>query len=123
MKTNSIWGLQEYLKDLGVRVDENMTVATEAAARAAVKELKAKTAAMYGDGPYARGWKKTRTGYGYVIYNEEYRLTHLLEYGHDVIGPDKKKHGRTQARPLIKPVEEETIKLFEDLTTKELNNL
>jgi len=123
MKTNSIWGLQEYLKDLGVEIDGKMTVVTEEAAKQAVSELKAKSAAEFGDGPYARGWSKKKTASGYVIYNKEYRLTHLLEKGHDIVGPDKKKHGRTPARPHIKPVEEATNKMVEDLMMKELDDL
>lgn len=124
MKKNNIFDIQEYLNELGVEVDECMAVATKEAAKTAVKELKAKSAAEFGDGEYSRGWTFKKTADGYVIYNKPaYRLTHLLEKGHDIVGPDKKKHGRTPARPHIKPVEESTEKLLEDLVMKELNNL
>lgn len=124
MKKNNIFDIQEYLNELGVEVDERMAVATKEAATTAVKELKAKSAAEFGEGEYSRGWTFKKTADGYVIYNKPaYRLTHLLEKGHDIVGPDKKKHGRTPARPHIKPVEESTEKLLEDLVMKELNNL
>lgn len=58
---------------------------------------------------YADSWyvdKKTKKYYGrIVVANKQYRLTHLLEKGHDVVR-NGRKVGRAKAQPHIKPVEE-----------------
>lgn len=33
-------------------------------------------------GNYAKGWKTKKVKGGYIVYNENYRLPHLLENGH-----------------------------------------
>lgn len=56
-------------------------------------------------GRYAKGWSVKKANGRAVIYNKEYRLTHLLENGHDVV-VNGKKVGHSPAHPHIKPVEE-----------------
>ena len=70
-------------------------------------------------GKYASGWTSKRTGEkAATVYNRNYRLTHLLEYGHAVArsGPHGKK--RVAGQPHIKPVEEwgkaEIVRRFEE---------
>lgn len=71
-------------------------------------------------GAYAKSWKVKSQDGGYVVYNEKhYRLTHLLENGHDVV-VNGKKVGRAKAYPHIKPAEESGIKEFEDKCKEEI---
>lgn len=98
-------------------VDAVVMLATKDAAKEAansvVKELKA-TSPKGKAAKYAKSWKAKAQDGGYVIYNEKhYRLTHLLENGHDVVVSGKKV-GRAKAYPHIKPAEEKGIKDFEN---------
>lgn len=71
---------------------------------------------------YAKSWKaKFLGGTEYVVYNEKhYRLTHLLENGHDLISHGKKV-GRVKAYPHIKKAETRAIEEYIDEVTKEVN--
>lgn len=73
-------------------------------------------------GSYRRGWRatlrKTRTSVLAQVYNDtDYQLTHLLEYGHDVIRKGK-KIGETDKYPHIADVNTWAIKSFEDALTE-----
>ena len=60
-----------------------------------------------GGGAYAKNWAVKRDKFGHAtVYNKAptYRLTHLLENGHDIIR-DGKKVGEAAAKPHIKAVE------------------
>ena len=63
-------------------------------------------------GKYAKSWtykeEKGFMGYPiYTIYNDKnYRLTHLLEYGHVIRDGTGRKVGEAGAKPHIKDVEE-----------------
>lgn len=92
--------------------EEISTQAVEEAAAETVRYLKANS--PKGDRKrqkYAKTWKADRnkhfTGayrWSMTVYNDKnYRLTHLLEYGHAKVGA---KGGRTQAIPHIAPAEE-----------------
>lgn len=82
------------------------------AANSVAKELKA-TSPKRPSAKYAKSWKVKNEGNDYIVYNEKhYRLTHLLENGHDVI-VNGKKVGRAKAYPHIKPAEQKGIALFE----------
>lgn len=85
----------------------NMTVQSviDTTARDAANKLKATSPHASGD--YAKNWAvKKQNGYA-VVYNKAptYRLTHLLENGHDVVR-NGEKVGHAPAQPHIKPVEE-----------------
>lgn len=80
----------------------------------------------YKDGDYAKSWtydknqiKSGRWIHSTVVYNKKhYRLTHLLENGHDLIR-NGKRYGYYKGNPHIKPardVAEE--KLFENMVSK-----
>lgn len=73
-------------------------------------------------GTYRRGWRatlrKTRTSVMAQVYNAtDYQLTHLLEYGHDVIR-NGKKVGEAKAYPHIEDVNTWAVKSFEDELTE-----
>lgn len=85
----------------------NMVVQStiDTTARDAANKLKATSPKSSGE--YARNWAvKKKNGYA-VVYNKAptYRLTHLLENGHDVVR-NGEKVGHAPAYPHIKPVEE-----------------
>lgn len=65
-------------------------------------------------GKYAKGWgvKESKTG-SWIVYNKKYyRLTHLLEKGHEIIVHGKALGRRTKAIEHIKPAEEKFSSLF-----------
>ena len=102
----------------GVTVD-NMKAAVDKVSKEAVRKLK--TTSPKRNGAYARSWaaKKTKQAnkwaYEKTVYNKDhYRLTHLLEKGHRVVGA---KNGRTwvDARPHIEKVEKKAV---EDLVNE-----
>ena len=102
----------------GVTVD-NMKAAVDKVSKEAVRKLK--TTSPKRNGAYARSWaaKKTKQAnkwaYEKTVYNKDhYRLTHLLEKGHRVVGA---KNGRTwvDARPHIEKVERKAV---EDLVNE-----
>ena len=72
----------------------------------ALKEIKVKSPIRTGD--YKKGWRKKKVDRGYVIYNQNYRLPHLVERD------TKNRAGRiTQGKPHIQPVEEKAIREME----------
>lgn len=96
----------------GVTV-ESMKAAVDKASKEAVRELKSSSPKR--SGAYAQGWtsKKAKLANKYAyektVYNKDhYRLTHLLEKGHRVVGA---KNGRTwvDARPHIEKVEKKAV--------------
>ena len=96
----------------GVTID-SMKAAVDKASKEAVRELKSSSPKR--TGAYAKGWsaKKTKQAnkwaYEKTVYNKDhYRLTHLLEKGHRVVGA---KNGRTwvDARPHIEKVEQKAV--------------
>jgi hypothetical protein len=115
MKTDSIHGLQEFLDQLGIDIDENMKVCTEMAAKGAVKQLKRSSRAAFGNGPYAKSWAKKKTRDGWVVYSRapHYRLTHLLENGHYVVDRNGVMRGYKEGKPHIKPIEELSMEYIE----------
>lgn len=105
--------LEEY-RDVSMSVLEE---GVNKASKEAVRELHQSSPKR--SGAYARGWavKKEKQDrywtYKKIVYNEKhYRLTHLLEKGHRVIGA---KNGRTwvDARPHIEKVEKKAVESFE----------
>lgn len=80
---------------------------SEEVAKEAVKKLKSVSPVGTGawKGHYARKWKAKKVDGKFVVYNEKYQLTHLLENGHDVVSHGKVA-GHVPGKPHIKPVEE-----------------
>ena len=97
--------LQEYSDEVTERVKEDV----RQVAKVCVKDIKNRAPRL--SGAYTKGWK-IKTAYEsasdirVIIYNsKEYRLTHLLEYGHA-----KVSGGRVEAIPHIRPAEQEAEK-------------
>ena len=96
----------------GVTVD-SMKAAVDKVSKEAVRELKGSSPRR--SGAYAKSWtsKKTKLtnkwAYEKTVYNKDhYRLTHLLEKGHKVVGA---KNGRARVDPIphIEKVEKKAV--------------
>ena len=110
--------LTEYKEDISEAV-ENVS---NRVGKEATNELKDKSPKLTGD--YAKGWrlKKDKIGknrYTVKIHNKtNYRLTHLLEFGHVT-----RNGGRTRAIPHIRPIEEKYKKIFEQELKKDIGGI
>ena len=100
--------MNEILQTYTTSVDVESNKIIKYCCQDAVKKLRADSPKASGD--YAKNWSiKTKSvmyNTVYVIYNKAptYRLTHLLENGHDVV-VNGKKVGHAPAHPHIAPVE------------------
>lgn len=115
--------VMDYLKDYKEDIDEEVVEVVDEVTRKAKDELKQTSPRGKGSrtNPYYKGWavklSKKRTGvYHKVIWNRtNYRLTHLLEFGHAT-----RNGGRTRAIPHIRPVEEKYNVEFVDKLEKRI---
>lgn len=99
------------LAEYSTEVEEEVDKIAEETAEEAVQKLKTtspKSPRAKG-GKYAKSWKKTKMGKGnFVVHNTNYRLPHLLEFGHL-----KRNGGRVSGIVHIKPAEDHAIENFE----------
>lgn len=95
--------------------------AVKVVARETAEELRDTSPTMSGD--YAKSWSyhrdKTLSGkdrFSMVVYNKKpnYRVTHLLEFGHDKVN----NRGFVDARPHIKAAEQKALVWLGDMLTK-----
>lgn len=71
--------------------------------------------------PYANGWTVSAVRGGYVVHNKRhYRLTHLLEHGHDVSNQWGATGHRAGAHPHIAPAEADGVRKFIDEVNQKL---
>lgn len=79
----------------------------------AVKKLRANSPKSKNGGTYAKNWTRTTGRSGITVYNKSptYRLTHLLEKGHQ-LKRGGRKIGEVRAYPHIEEVEQECIKEY-----------
>ena len=109
MATKSVEAqMKELLDTFDHHVQEVVEDAAKESAKECVQKLKATSPKRPGGGEYARSWTSKKLAKGWVVYNKEYQLTHLLENGH-VIRNAKGTYGRAPAHKHIKPVEEWAI--------------
>lgn len=95
------------LAEYSTEVEEEVDKIAEETAEEAVQELKATSPKRFGK--YAKTWKKKKMGKGnFVVHNTNYRLPHLLEFGHL-----KRNGGRVSGIVHIKPAEDHAIENFE----------
>lgn len=82
-------------------------------------------------GNYANTWKYDKSQikrglwrFSTVVYNEKnYRLTHLLEYGHDIFNKKGEKKGRTTAQPHIAKAEDIALEEMTNNMIDALSNI
>lgn len=94
----------------------------EEAGEAGVELLKKTSPRRVRSGKYARSWETVKTlgpyGTTVTIRNKKhYRLTHLLEKGHQ-----NRDGGRTPGIPHIAPAEEEVVQKFVEDVTEGIKN-
>lgn len=128
MANNSILDISKILDTYAKDIAKDVTTESEIVAQKGMNMLKNTTGTYkIHSGKYNRGWRvktdKIKNGGKSIIHNAtNYQLTHLLEKGHDIVGRDGTKKGRTRAFVHIAPVEEYCIKEYEKLIEKDIQN-
>lgn len=107
--------LSQYSDEIADKVDKTVKIVSNELC----DELK--TTSPKRTGKYKDGWEVDFTGRkkgnrSAVIHNEQYRLTHLLEFGHA-----KRSGGRVSAYPHIANAEKKYIDIFQKRVEEILN--
>lgn len=110
--------LEQILDNAFVDVERNTEEAARMCATESVAALKSNSPRRPGGGAYAAGWafqKSENAKLGFVVWNPtQYRLTHLLEKGHQVCNQHGGPWGRARGHRHIRPVEEaENVKFLQ----------
>lgn len=113
--------VRNLLNDFDASVTIAVNVAVQEVAEEAAKKLRQADAYKKRTGKYNRGWTASSKQYfrgdvTYVVHNKkEYRLAHLLEFGHAVKNGGRKKGvlGSAPAFEHIKPVADEMPNEFD----------
>lgn len=104
-------------------------------AKDCVKRLKKDSERLFGKGNYSSGWYSMNTAMlKFEVWNKNaYQLTHLLEFGHDVIAYVKVKGssgayrkvkvGEAPAYPHIYKAQEEAKKELDEILDVEINKI
>lgn len=100
-----LFNINRILAQYTANINETVDATLKEAATDAKKALAQSSPKETGD--YAKGWDVKKERGNYVVYNRtDYRLTHLLEKGHDIV-VNGRKFGHAPAKPHIKKVEAE----------------
>lgn len=101
--------IHKQLKEYTDEVKEDVWQTAMNVSEKAVAKLKEESPKRKNGGEYAGNWKRSTDRFGIVIYNKNtYRLTHLLEKGHQ-LKRGGRKIGDAPAIPHIAKVEKECI--------------
>lgn len=115
--------IMKTLKEYKGVIEEDIIEAVDEVSKETVKDLKS-TSQKGQRGLYKKSWNKKKekfkNGYcGTVIYSDEYRLTHLLEYGH-ALKRGGRTVGKTRAFPHIKKAETNASQMLEEKIMKRI---
>lgn len=98
-----------YLDEFKQTTDENILEACKETRDSVLPELKANS--PKNTGKYAKAWYSTIEKFGsrteIILRNRQYRLVHLLEFGHA-----KRNGGRTKPQPHVEPAQTHADDLF-----------
>lgn len=109
--SREVWDI---MRAFNGKVSAVSEITAEQVAKETVEDLR-RTSPKGATKNYSKSWAKKRDIDGsFIVYNEEWRLPHLLEKPHQIISWGKYK-GMTEPVVHIKPAEEKAIKRFENL--------
>lgn len=117
--------IQTILEEFAGATAEAVEAATDLTAAQTVDKLRSTSPRQPGGGEYAASWtsevwqKRYKGIYKRLVSAREYRLTHLLEYGHRIMR-DGKEVGYASARPHIAQAEFAAINQFEQNLRREI---
>lgn len=102
--------IHKQLKEYTDEVKEDVWQTAMNVSEKAVVKLREESPKRKNGGEYAGDWKRSTDRFGIVIYNKNtYRLTHLLEKGHQLKRGGRKIGTDVPAHPHIAKVEKECI--------------
>lgn len=110
------YAVGQLLEEYSEEVSKAMYVAMDETCDEVVDELR--TAGEFGGRKYRRGWTKdiSQRFSGYVeakVWNKKhYRLTHLLEFGHQLVLGGRKR-GDVRAFEHIKPINDKVPEIYQ----------
>ncbi len=117
--------ITEILKEYEKVTEENVTRAVDKTSRKTVSNIKGKAP---GKGVYKKTWRSkvtTKGGrgvYGRTVYAENYRLPHLLEYGHVIKGYMQYRTNKTRTRAFPHVQQDDvTEEMFEKYLSEEIS--
>lgn len=103
--------IHKQLKEYTDEVKENVWQTAMNVSEKAVVKLKEESPKRKNGGEYAGNWKRSTDRFGIIIHNKgpTYRLTHLLEKGHQLKRGGRKIGEDVPAHPHIAKIEQECI--------------
>lgn len=108
--------ISKILTEYSDEISTNLDIVVQKVCSKGVKALREESAAKFDGKYYPRNWKsqidRARLNTSGVIYNREYSMPHLLEYGH-VIRSGGRNVGRVKGRAHIEPVAKKLVDDFE----------
>ena len=127
MTEKGILQINEILNDYSEEVQKGIETIAQEVAKDDVNALKNANTYHIRSGDYNKSWtvKTTRgvNSISCIVHNKEhYRLTHLLEKGHNIVGRNGSIVGRAKAFPHIAPVEQNSNSTYERKVTELIRN-
>lgn len=126
MANKGILQINDILNDYTDEIQEGISRVAQEVAREDVKTLKEANTYKVRSGDYNKSWttttKKSQYSISCIVHNKKhYRLTHLLEYGHQ-IKRNGTRVGSAKAFPHIAPVEKISNETFERKVEEVIRN-
>lgn len=118
IKSNKFYvAINDVLSGYALAVNEGVASAVNQTAKKSLAVVRQKSPVRFGD--YKKGWASTTTKNSVIIHNKkQYRLTHLLEHGHQL-----PQGGRAKAYPHIRPAEQEAERILPQLVKQAIEEI